>query len=387
MKIAHISLFINFLPGFVNTINSEAKSASMFESDTWDTCVVSADNRNEKIEDSVRWIKLWLPFFLKGKTDVNNPFLFYILRIITINFLLFRIIFNLEVNKLTKKYDYVIVRYNSADLLAWLFLKRKEKIIFMFHNRTYYELELYSRFGAIVEKITGRFQTNGCKYIAAVTEEIGKYQCEISQNIREVVLKPNGIFIDEKVNLIDKRHGKLKLLIVASNFSVWIGLDILIKKIKEYTGTEEFELHIVGNLSREQQQNDFLNENNIYWHGVLEKENLEKLYRSIDIGIGTLAFFRSGLNQASTIKVREYLNHGISAVVGYEDFVFPKNFDYVYELSENWLFDDIIEFALKSRKKKKKSIREESTKYISQENILKNIIKQLERIVPSVGDA
>ncbi len=376
MKVAHISLLVNFLPGFANSINSEAKSGRIIGDNTWETYIVSADEKPNTIDEAVNWIRLWMPENFLGKTDVSNPFIFYFLRVITINFLLFRIIFNFKVNQLTKKHDFVFVRYNSADLLAWLFLKRKKQIIFVYHNRTYFELKLYSKIGAFIERITGRFQTIGCKYIAAVTDEIGKYQIELSPSIKKYIVKPNGIEVDLKKEFIDKRGGKLKFLMIASTFSDWQGLDILIDRNKKYTKSDEIEIHLVGKLSKKQEW-EVEKIGNIIYHGVLNKEQIEKLYERIDVGIGTLAFFRSGLLEASPIKVREYLNNGILTAIGYDEFVFPKDFKYIYRLGKNWELKEIVKFVLENRNISRDEVRSASIKYISQKEILKKVIKQL----------
>ena len=48
-------------------------------------------------------------------------------------------------------------------------------------------------------------------------------------------------------------------------------------------------------------------------------EDLDRLAETCDIGIGSLALFRNQMQEACTLKVREYWARGLPFVLGYDD--------------------------------------------------------------------
>jgi Glycosyltransferase Family 4 len=58
---------------------------------------------------------------------------------------------------------------------------------------------------------------------------------------------------------------------------------------------------------------------NVVLHGVLPRRELPRLLERCDVGLGTLALHRAGLNESSSLKVREYLAHGLPTVIGNSD--------------------------------------------------------------------
>jgi hypothetical protein len=58
---------------------------------------------------------------------------------------------------------------------------------------------------------------------------------------------------------------------------------------------------------------------NVHAHDFLAQNAYEKILASADAAFGGLALHRIGITQASPLKVREYLLHGVPVVIGYED--------------------------------------------------------------------
>lgn len=58
---------------------------------------------------------------------------------------------------------------------------------------------------------------------------------------------------------------------------------------------------------------------NMRFHGPLHGEALIDVYRVSDIAISTLALHRLGMAEACPLKTREYLIHGLPAIVGYSE--------------------------------------------------------------------
>lgn len=62
---------------------------------------------------------------------------------------------------------------------------------------------------------------------------------------------------------------------------------------------------------------------NVTCHGVLTREEFEPILARSDAAVGTLALHRKEMNEASPLKLREYLAYGLPAVVAYDDTDFP----------------------------------------------------------------
>ena len=63
---------------------------------------------------------------------------------------------------------------------------------------------------------------------------------------------------------------------------------------------------------------------NVVAHGLLEPSDYQTLMLHADVAFGTLALHRKAMDEASPLKVREYLANGIPTVIGYRDTDFPK---------------------------------------------------------------
>lgn len=58
---------------------------------------------------------------------------------------------------------------------------------------------------------------------------------------------------------------------------------------------------------------------NVELHPPTSRAGYAELLARADVGIGSLAMHRAGLDEASPLKVREYLVHGLPVVIGFED--------------------------------------------------------------------
>ena len=58
---------------------------------------------------------------------------------------------------------------------------------------------------------------------------------------------------------------------------------------------------------------------NLKPYGYLGKDELTKLYQKMDIGVGTLSLHKKKMDEASPLKVREYLAYALPCIIGYQD--------------------------------------------------------------------
>jgi Glycosyl transferases group 1 len=91
----------------------------------------------------------------------------------------------------------------------------------------------------------------------------------------------------------------------------WHGTDKILTMAEKLP---EFQFHIAGS-----QNTLSAAPPNLTFHGYLDQEGLNRLYESMDIGVGTLALHRIGMSEASPLKTREYLAHHLPMVVGFVD--------------------------------------------------------------------
>ena len=71
---------------------------------------------------------------------------------------------------------------------------------------------------------------------------------------------------------------------------------------------------------------------NVTWHPNCPPEDYYPLLARADVGIGTLDAYRTGMSEASALKVREYLACGLATVIGYRDTDFPQRVPYLLQV-------------------------------------------------------
>lgn len=135
--------------------------------------------------------------------------------------------------------------------------------------------------------------------IAATYREYGKpvtviangFDCsKVTQKVRRATKAPHFVFV-----------GTAGL--------PWHGIDKIVK-LAERVPTWTF--HVVGEKLRCPPQN-------INSYGALSWGELQKVYALSDFGISTLALHRKGMHEASPLKSREYLAHGLPVIGAYRD--------------------------------------------------------------------
>lgn len=169
------------------------------------------------------------------------------------------------------------------------------------------DLEL-NGFRRLLYKATRRRLYTRAAGIVAVTSEI---RDSVSQFNERVFTYPNGIDIERTSPRVPPANAKPNLLFVGSPGQRWHGVDKVLLLARELP---EFSFHIVG-------PRKLLTGSppNVHFHGYVEGDRLLKLYKTADIGIGTLALHRKGMQEAAPLKVREYLAQGLPTIIAYDD--------------------------------------------------------------------
>lgn len=105
------------------------------------------------------------------------------------------------------------------------------------------------------------------------------------------------------------------LLFAGSPNQEWHGVDLLLPLAR---ALPEYIFHIVGPEALPTAPA------NMIFHGYQPPEQLQSFYSRCHIGIGSLAFFRKKIYEASPLKVREYIAAGLPVILGYADSAFKE---------------------------------------------------------------
>ena len=213
-------------------------------------------------------------------------------------------------------------------------------------NREYSSLVFNFLYGDNIRKYTDG--------IVGVTEEITRYQLHRSGDSEKPhITIGNGINIDS-VPL--RRHvpysGEDLHLLCVANISRWHGLDRLIRGLGTCLGPTRVTLHIAGDGSETASLKKIINQldisDQVIFHGLTIGKDLDELFNTCHIAIGSLGMHRKGLTQTSELKAREYCARGIPYIISCADPDFPDDFPYIQRfLSDESpiAIEKIIQFA------------------------------------------
>lgn len=197
-------------------------------------------------------------------------------------------------------------------------------------------------------------------YAKRIDKYIYRYAVILGDNVN---LSPKYIEISNgyNVNGINRRiplqraSNSVELLVVA-HLMDWHGIDRLIISLSEYykyrykQSAVAVNLNIIGEgivLPKLRELVDKLNLNDfVKFYGKKTGSDLDAIYDSCDIGVGSLGMHRIGLSRGSTLKLREYCAKGIPFIYAYDDFDFDNcSFALKISNSEKVIsIEDIINF-------------------------------------------
>lgn len=139
------------------------------------------------------------------------------------------------------------------------------------------------------------------------------------------VVVANGICLSDVPHVAAPDNNRPRLLFIGQPNCPWHGLDKLSVLARERPG---WDFDVVGPASAEVDTPP----SNMRFHGLLAAEEYARLLASADVGVGTLALHRKGLDEASPLKVREYLATGLPVIIGYRDTDFLNGADFLLAL-------------------------------------------------------
>jgi hypothetical protein len=282
------------------------------------------------------------------------------------------------------KFDVIMVRYLPFNpfmpLILWMF---RSKICLVYHGRMVDRLKLIKGargiFASYVEAMLQSIYPNEIAGAIGVTKELIETECSIFQGKTKKFIYPNGILNlnDGKIN--DSSKGVLEIVFMCGIFSRWQGLDRLLHEITTYNGKARLVIHIVGQLSNDQQA-EFLENTNelidVLIHGYLEPDAYQSIISRCKYGIAPLAIDRMGVSESSSLKVREYLANGLMVITNHFDIALD-NQAYAFDLRMQRFSDLALHYE--RSKLSRKQVMELSYPLINKSRILERLFEQFNR--------
>lgn len=278
-----------------------------------------------------------------------------------------------------KKYDHILVRYMPADPIFFIFILFFGKKIYTVHHTVEgHELRQYPGFHNklryYLERYFGGIFMSRCLGSIGVTQEIVDY--EASRTIgskKKYTIYPNGIYLNERqiIGSIQTLHYP-QFVFTASDFYTWHGVDCLLESLTSCTSN--FVLHLIGKLSEE----DYClasTDSRVIVHGSLSVNEINEIYAVCDVGISSFALHKKSMNEACTLKVREYFSAGLLVYSGHKD-VFPEGFSF-YRVGPP-IINNLIKYSNSFKGLERSAIRDSAASYIDKKEILKRLHDWLE---------
>lgn len=205
---------------------------------------------------------------------------------------------------------------------------------------------------AIVDRAMGGGLFRGASAFVGVTSESIGYAMSWAQ--RPSVVIGNGVDCDEVSFVNHQVDGRQVHLAYIGSPSVYDGLDRLLAALSSRpSAANRVVIHLIGpSWDRDSRLSKVLDTQAIRTYGFVSPEGLPTILPFVDVGIGPLGLHRRGLREASNLKVRRYLAHGIPVVLSSDDPDLDGSLRFVLKLPANDQPLDVealIEFAAEAR--------------------------------------
>ncbi|EOS54330.1 glycosyltransferase [Paenibacillus barengoltzii] len=144
--------------------------------------------------------------------------------------------------------------------------------------------------------------------------------------VKDKVIIGNGYALDRVSTAPVVQRDEIRVIFIGSSGQSWQGVDHIAALARM---RPSWTFDIVGFAPE-----DFKEPapENMLFHGRLDRRDYEPLMYQADVAIGTMALYRKGMNEASPLKVREYLAYGLPVIIGYQDTDFPESVPFLLQL-------------------------------------------------------
>lgn len=201
----------------------------------------------------------------------------------------------------------VVMEINTDDLAEYRVLFSRAK--YLYHKMTR---------GIILRRAAG---------FVSVTHELAE---RFSQYGKPAAVISNGIMLDLYSQLPPPENPSPRLVIIAvRQIFDWHGIDKIMWIARRFP---EWTIDLIGIGPEDLRTMDLTQSPNVNLHGILGRDDYQRILARVDVGLGTLAAHRKNLNESSSLKVREYLAYGIPTILGNADTDFPEPVPFLLQL-------------------------------------------------------
>lgn len=178
----------------------------------------------------------------------------------------------------------VIIEINTDDVSEW-------KVV----NKLVYYYNLFTR---------DRFYSLASGFLS-VSHELAKKFTKYNQ---EVFVIGNGTNTSKLEFVEEIKNDRPQICFAGSPGFPWHGIDKI-----EYLASEcpEFDFHIVGE--------EGISHSNIKYYGYKSFSELQEIVKKCDVSVSTLSLHTKEMEEASPLKSRQYLAHGVPIIYAYDD--------------------------------------------------------------------
>jgi hypothetical protein len=176
------------------------------------------------------------------------------------------------------------------------------------------EARLDGRLNGIYNELTRGLTLRSAAGLVSVTNELARSR-GLARYRKPTVVIANGGDPDAITPLgAGARNDRLSAVILVGYIAPWIGahkLETLARAVPD------LDVHVVGDVGE-----TFAGAAlppNLILHGLLPRDAYREILSRADFGIGPLALHRLGLTESSSLKVREYLLHGLPVLLANDD--------------------------------------------------------------------
>ncbi len=226
-------------------------------------------------------------------------------------------------------------------------LKTSIPLIIEVQSRVGLEIKMRSRlkfffFQLMKQRIYSKI--SAAVYVSNELCELNEF--EIKENIPRITIS-NGISLDRIETLPTRDNSNLAILFVGHPNQAWHGVPELVEFAKLHS---EIEFHIVGSKSHNSLPN-------VNYYGEMRSHEYRRIAEKCTAGMGSLQLSINQMNEASPLKVREYLALGLPVILKYRDTDLDPSLDFVLQLPSNnqslvEYSDEIISFLTVWAKKR-----------------------------------
>jgi len=255
--------------------------------------------------------------------------------------------------------DAVILRYPKLPFGGLRFLKRVGVPVITEHHTD--ELAEILGDGSPLRRAAAAFETFlRRRFLGRVAGYIGVTP-EITRGLRKECpgvpgkMLANGIQVTtvpfEGFHAYD--GGELRMIMVASEFFYWHGLERLLTGMLRYSGSASFRLILLGTVPVGYTPLLKLCGNHpsitVECPGAVYGDSLQDYFRGVHLAVASLGLYRKRMEEACPLKSREYMARGVPFVYGYSDPEIDVNAPYalkVINTPEPIDMDRIVAFAV-----------------------------------------